>query len=215
VCQTPEQLEAAPVRSSIVISNSGSLSRSIYFSWPRPYVAWVSNIKAAKRPELCLNLARRLLPHGVDLVMIGRMVDPSYDWLENSAANSENLYYIGPRRLDEVDGVLAGALALVHTCMPEGYPNVFIQAWLQGTPTVSLEFDPGGIIRNQGLGYVSGGDEQQFHQDVMKIITDTEAARQAGDKAKRYAREHCAPERNVAKLEAFLAEVSDGLPCRG
>ena len=146
-----------------MIPNSAQKCRQVPFSWPRPYVAWVANLKPSKRPELCVELARHLLPHGVDLVMVGRLVDPAYCWLEDLSA-SENLHYIGPRSVEEVSGVLAGALALVHTCMPEGFPNVFIQSWQQATPTVSIEYDPGGIIKTHALGYVSEADEQRFHR---------------------------------------------------
>jgi glycosyltransferase involved in cell wall biosynthesis len=209
VCQTPEQLEAVPIRSSIVIPNSSQPPGLVQFSWPRPYVAWIANLKAAKRPEMCIGLARQLLPCGIDLVMVGRIVDPKYQWLDQPAKTSANLHYLGSRSPEEVNGILARSLALVHTCMPEGYPNIFIQAWQQGIPTVSLEFDPGGIIEKHGLGYVSGGDEQQFHRDVLKIVADAKLARQIGQSAKHYAREHCAPKGNIAKLEAFLAEIID------
>ena len=207
VCQTPEQSKMAPLSRTTVIFNSGWPSNPRPFSWPRPYVVWVSNIKRAKRPELCVALASHLLTQGIDVVMIGRMIDEGYSWLEGGAPGPQNLHYIGPRTLEEVDGVLAGARALVHTCMPEGFPNVFIQAWLQGIPTVSLEFDPAGIIKSHRLGYVSAGDVQQFHKDVLQIATDSEIACQAGNRARVFAHEYCVPGRNAARLEAFLAEV--------
>jgi glycosyltransferase involved in cell wall biosynthesis len=207
VCQTPEQLAATPKPRAIVIPNSAQMRRSIPFSWPRPYVAWVANLKASKRPELCVELARHLLPHGVDLVMVGRLVDPAYSWLEGYAIAPENLHYIGPRSVEEVSGVLAGALALVHTCMPEGFPNIFIQSWQQATPTVSIEYDPGGIIKTHALGYVSEADERRFHQDVLRLVKDPTLAREAGKRGQRYVMEHCDAKYNVAKLETFLRKV--------
>ena len=207
VCQTPEQLAATTTHRAIVIPNSAHPNHGKPFSWPRPYVAWIANLKASKRPELCVALARHLLPHGVDLVMVGRLVDPAYGWLEDSVSASENLHYIGPRSVEEVSGILAGALALVHTCMPEGFPNIFIQSWQQATPTVSIEYDPGGIIKTHALGYVSEADERRFHQDVLRLIKDPTLARKAGERGRRYVREHCDAKANVGKLETFLKEV--------
>jgi glycosyltransferase involved in cell wall biosynthesis len=207
VCQTSEQLTIAPRSHSIVIPNSARPHRNFTFSWPRPYVAWVANVKASKRPEVCVALARQLLPRGVDLVMVGRLIDASYRWLEASTTAAKNLHYIGPRSIEEVDGVLAGALALVHTCMPEGFPNVFIQSWQQRTPTVSLEYDPGGIIRKYELGYVSEGDERRFHQDVLRLVNDPVLARETGERGQRYVMEQCDAKSNIAKLETFLREV--------
>jgi glycosyltransferase involved in cell wall biosynthesis len=208
VCQTSEQYEAAPRRAMIVPNSSPSVE-STEFVWPRPYAAWIGNIKPAKRPESCVAIARHLLPHGVDLVMVGRMQDSSYRWLEERTQVPENLHYIGVRELEAVNGILRQSLALLHTGMPEGFPNVFIQAWLHGKPTVSLECDPSGVIEKHGLGVAAHGSEELFHQAVCEVVTDETLARQLGANAARFAREHCDLSRNIHRLESLLIELGE------
>lgn len=177
------------------------------FSWPRPYVVWVANIKAVKRPEVCVKLARMLRERGVDVLMIGKITDDRYRWVQDPSRLPSNLFYLGAKTVEQVNGILANSLALVHTCVPEGFCNNFIQAWLQGKPTISFDFDPGGLIAKQGFGFVSNRDETRFHRDVLGIIQDPVGAERMGSKAQRWAYEHCRPEKSVDKLIGFLQEV--------
>jgi glycosyltransferase involved in cell wall biosynthesis len=48
--------------------------------------------------------------------------------------------------------------ALISTSPMEGFPNIFIEAWACGIPVLSLSFDPGGVIKREGLGFVADGN---------------------------------------------------------
>jgi glycosyltransferase involved in cell wall biosynthesis len=202
----PDYVGAVRTSKQIFIPNSMFIDEA-QFSWPRAYVVWVANIKSHKRPDVCVELSRRLAPLGVDVLMIGEIQQDRYLWIREAHLTWPNLHYLGPRTVEQVNGALSGALALVNTCMPEGFGNNFIQAWLQRKPTVSLEFDPGGLIESQGFGYAAHGDEDRFHQDVLRIVTDPRSAIEMGRRAQAWARSHCLPERNVGKLVDFLQEV--------
>ena len=88
--------------------------------------------------------------------MVGCVRNKRYAYFEDPAATPVNLHYLGPKTVAEVNGILAKSQFLVHTCEPEGFGNVFIQAWLQGRPTLTLEYDPDGIIAREALGAVGG-----------------------------------------------------------
>ena len=52
---------------------------------------------------------------------------------------------------------MRGCLFVVSTSSTdEGFPNVFIQAWLQRKGVVSLYFDLGGILAAEQIGLCSG-----------------------------------------------------------
>jgi len=48
--------------------------------------------------------------------------------------------------------------ALISTSPMEGFPNVFIEAWVYGLPVYSLSFDPGDVILNERLGINANGN---------------------------------------------------------
>jgi len=113
---------------------------------------------------------------------------------------------LGPKSPGEVNGILRRSLFLVHTCAPEGFGNNFIQAWLQGKPTVSLYFDPEGIIAREGLGYVSG-TFPKLVQDVARLVENQAECKIMGHKARQFAVERFSPEANTRKLEQYLLSI--------
>ena len=183
---------------------NGVDARTGSFNWPRRYVAWVANLKPVKRPEACIPLAESLAPLGVDLLMVGRIQVAGYERFEDPERLPSNLHYLGPLPQEEVNAVLAGAAVHLHTCLPEGFPNVFIQAWWQGTPSVSLGFDPGGLIAEHGLGAVCGDDPERFAADVARLLGDEGLRRSAGLRAQAFARREFDPEAAVERLVSEL-----------
>ena len=176
------------------------------FEWKRPYVLWVANLKFHKNPEKFVELAEHFEESGVDFLMVGKIQDNRYAYLQSSENLPRNLYYLGPKSLEEVNGMLKSSLFLVHTCDPEGFGNNFIQAWLQAKPTISLYFDPESIIYNNRLGFVSGSLEQMA-KDVKKLIKNEQLRIEIGQRAKNFAQQHFDPEPNVRKLDRFFIET--------
>ena len=206
VVNNEAQLDLVDVSPRRFIPN-GVTAVATDFTWPRPYVAWVANLKPNKRPEALLGLADTLAGLGVDVLMAGRIQVESYRWFEDATRLPANLHYLGPLAPEEANGVLAGALLHVHTCRPEGFSNVFIQAWHLGRPSVSLGFDPEGVIARLGLGAVTDDDEARFHAVVGRLVIDEEERRAAGERARAFARERFDTVRNTRALEGFLSEL--------
>ena len=184
------------------------------FAWPRPYVAWVANLKARKRPEHIVPLARALAEHGVDLVVAGALQDPRYRGLTTPDSALPNFHPVGPLAVARASGLIAGARCLAVTSRPEGLSNAMIQAWWHGVPTVSLDYDPDGAIAEHALGAVCAGDGEAFRATVAAFATDAPRRDAAGAAARTYARERFALERNVGLLEVLLTETVDGARSR-
>jgi len=180
------------------------------FVWPRPYVAWVANLKARKRPEELVPLARALAEHGVDLLVAGTLQDPRYHALTVLDPEVPNLHPLGPLAPRTAGGLIAGARCLAVTARPEGLSNAMIQAWWHGVPTVSLDYDPDGAIAAEGLGAVCGGASVGFRSAVIAHAIDPELAAAAGRRAATYARSRFDLHRGVERLEALLDAVVAG-----
>jgi hypothetical protein len=181
------------------------------FAWPRPYVAWVANLKPRKRPELLVPLAEALAPHGVDLIVVGGVQDDRYAVFAPGAAPADlptNLHPLGLLPPAAAAGVIAGARCLAVTTRPEGLSNAMLQAWWHGVPTVSLDYDPDGLIVREHVGAVCGGDVPRFQRAVVRHATDAAVRLAAGERATAMARERFALETNVQLLEELLAEVA-------
>lgn len=180
---------------------------TVSFSWERPYAVWVANLKPHKRPEACLEISDLLAGLGVDLLMVGHNRHIRYQTFGSARALPASLHYLGPRKLEEVNGMLANSRFLVHTGYPEGFGNVFIQAWLQGRPVVSFEFDPEGLITREGLGLCAQGDMQLFRRQIQWLVEHPEEAQRLGGRAREFASSQFDLDRNLNLLEAFLWEV--------
>ena len=207
VAQLQQQTRKLPVHREVVIHNSVTDS-AIPFSWKKPCVVWVANLKSIKNPETYIELAKKFQKTGVDFLMIGK-TRGRYSYLSESPNVIPNFFYLGTKQNKEVNGILQQSLFLVHTSEPiEGFPNVFIQAWMQGKPTISLYCDPDNMIRNNNIGFVSGSFEQLV-QDTKALIKNETLREEMGQRAKTFAEAHFDPEKNARKFEAFFQEICE------
>jgi glycosyltransferase involved in cell wall biosynthesis len=108
---------------------------------PRGYVLWVATLRASKRPELFIELARRMPRH--TFVMVGGQ-DGGPRGLEyargvrEAAARLPNVQVRGFVPFAEADRLFDGARVVVNTSEYEGFPNTFLQGWSRGVPTVAF-----------------------------------------------------------------------------
>ena len=114
-------------------------------------VIWVSSVKELKRPELFVELARRLPQFQFRLV--GGGTDSYMASLRNLAKGMGNITFTGFVPFVDVETMFDGASVLINTSVAEGFPNTFLQAWSRATPTVSF-FDPGAVIKGVSVGSV-------------------------------------------------------------
>ncbi len=101
---------------------------------------------------------------------------------------------------------MASSCIFVNTCEPEGFGNNFIQAWFNECPTITLEFDPDGIIEREKIGFCSGSLEKMA--DDLKFLMDNSEERiKMGRRARLYALANHSPESNAAKYEELLKKI--------
>jgi glycosyltransferase involved in cell wall biosynthesis len=123
-------------------------------------VLWVNNLRPFKRPDLALQLARRL--PGLRMGMVGGPQAGHELLFERTRAAAHalpQLRFEGAVPYHDVHAFYGRARVFVNTSDTEGFPNAYLQAWRHGTPTVAF-FDPDRTIACHGLGAaVSSLDE--------------------------------------------------------
>src|SRR5690625_136487 len=200
-------LNLLPISCQKFIPN-GMLSSLTPFKWDKPYCAWISSLKQIKRPELIPALAKEFENQGIDFLMVGEIQEDKYKWFEQKANLPANVHYLGVKTPEEVNGILKGAELHIHTCYPEGFPNVFIQAWAQATPSISLGFDPSGYILKHQLGDYANNDFKKFAQAVKAYLNDRELRNKTGNNARVFAHSMFNTAKSVDMLEEVFKQVN-------
>ncbi|MGW8121965.1 glycosyltransferase family 4 protein [Roseivirga echinicomitans] len=205
ICNNEEHLSHIKHSNKVYIPNSPFLEFKA-FNWPRPYVVWVGNIKAHKHPELFIDLAKSLNGLDVDFLMVGDIQQKAYEYLNTFKELPTNFYFLGAKGILEANGIIKSSMFLVHTCEPEGFPNVFLQAWGFSKPVVSAFFDPASMIEQYKVGMVSGSFNQLVI-DVNELIEEQQLRNEMGYQAKNLIDREFIRSRNVAKLLAFIGQL--------
>ncbi len=178
------------------------------FEWSKPFIVWVSNIKSKKNPEEFFKLSQVLTNEKVDFLMIGKIQDAEYEWLNDykNQDRDSNFYYLGQCSIQDVFGIINKSLFLVHTCDREGFPNNFIQSWILGKPTISLYYDPEGVIEKNNIGLFSR-DFNGLIRDTKTLINDDSLRLSQGKNALTFAHKRFNPDINVRTLERFMRNI--------
>jgi glycosyltransferase involved in cell wall biosynthesis len=159
----------------------------------RERVVWIATLHPHKGIERLFALASMRPVIRIDVVSAPeRGSEAYYEEMMERAAALPNVRWLGTLPHDEIDKVLSRSLALIHTTLPhpgtlanlhEGFPNVYLEAWRNGTPVVTLDTDPDGMIEEGGLGFHSRTIERMA-EDVDRIVADVAAWRRMSEAAR-------------------------------
>ncbi len=188
LAQTPDQQrtlsENFGTASRVVTSLTDCAGTRRNFADRDAGVLWVGNIRSLKRPELLLEVARRL--PAIQFHMIGGPMpgaQPLFQSVRAAAAGVSNLQFHGPVAYHEVGRFYERARVFVGTSQIEGFPNTYLQAWAHGTPVVAF-LDPEALLARSGLGRAVGNLEQMcsaicaLHDDPREWAATSERSRQ-------------------------------------
>ena len=205
-CELSKKLELLGLP-SVVVKNSIEKVEISPEKFPESTVIWVANIKSQKRPELFIKLAEESNNRNVDFLMIGDIRDSRYKKdIEKAQKRLPNFNYLGFKDVQEAIELISKSTILVHTCLPEGFPNNFIQAWMAGVPTVTLSFDPDGVIDKHRLGFHSKNFEQ-FVKDVDTLLENKDLRNEMGENARKYLSKNHDIKINIKKFEDIFESL--------
>ena len=128
-------LESIPVNMAVELPNNESVNQVR----KDVDVLWVNNIRAFKRPELLLEIARELPEYR--FVMIGgevRGCEQLYRDISREALELDNVEFLGAVPYHQVNNYFLRAKLFLNTSDQEGFPNSYLQALVRRTPVVSF-----------------------------------------------------------------------------
>ena len=169
-------------------------------------VLWVANIRRLKRPDRILALAEELPDAAIHMVggpLPGE--EALYEEVRRAAARRPNLVFHGRLPYRDASALYARARLLVNTSEVEGFPNSYLQAWINGVPVVSY-LDPGGVIARNGLG-ATVGSPRRMHAEVLRLLGDRSALAAAGARCRAFMERECAEDRILAPYLAAFEEL--------
>jgi len=198
---------------SFVIGNCCTLSdsgadRVTGDTVPATHILWVGRLSPEKRPEWLIKLACEVPERVFEVVgscnadsLYGRKISSELDALPNV------IYHTYVRHEDMLDLYRKAAL-LLSTSISEGFPNVFLEAWMTATPVLTT-LDPDGLIGLNDIGVVVQTFEKLKLE--LKSLHDTQDCwLERGCRALQYVRQHYSVDVSVDALEHVFIGVMRG-----
>jgi len=174
-------------------------------------VLWLSNLRALKRPELVLEIARQLPQVKFTLAggpLPGLRGGTYYEDVRAAASRLPNVSMPGAVRYSDSGAWFDRARLFLNTSTIEGFPNTFLQAWLRGVPVVSF-FDPDGLIRRLQLGAVARSTDD-MRESIRGLLESDVYRENIGQRAHEFA----SREFTSAAASRYI-ELIEASPVRG
>jgi len=197
-------------RDAVLIPNCFAPPPGARSADPNGYVLWVASVKPQKRPELFIELARRMPQHR--FVMIG---GPDASGRGNEYAEGirracealPNIDYRGFLPFEQADRQFSGARVLVNTSLYEGFPNTFLQAWSRGVPSVAF-VDTGSRLDGQPA-YDVVADADDLEKRVSRLMSDDLHWERTSRRAREHFQANHSPEAVLALYERELMALHE------
>ena len=175
-------------------------------------VLWVGNFREVKRPDIAVELARRLPQRR--FAFVGGSVpggEGYYARIANDAKRLSNVTFAGPVSYEQTGKWFDRARLHVNTSDYEGFPNTFLQAWARRVPVVSF-YDPDSVILRRGLGCVCT-DVDGMQKQLEALLDDRTVCAQMGARGYAYAAGEFSA-RPIAQRYLELLEPASMVPPR-
>jgi glycosyltransferase involved in cell wall biosynthesis len=175
---------------------------------PAGHVLWAGAMRDYKRPELMLEIARRL-PHRRFVMAGGADGDEAsrqyFERLKREARALGNVEFPGFVPFTEIESVFNRASVLVNTSAFEGFPNTFLQAWARGIPSVAF-VDTGSRHGGRPV-YGIAADAADAAGQIERLLAD----RQHWNEASARSREYFLAHHSVDAVTARYTELFQAL----
>lgn len=175
-------------------------------------ILWVANVKPQKGPEKFLEIASYFQDRpDLEFHMVGKVSTRYANQIKQSTTTLKNVVFHGELDVSDVNTLMADAFIFVNTSDFEGFPNTFIQAWLNETPVVSLNVNPDDLISKHNLGYFCR-TQASLLSTIKRCADDSQRIAEAGSKCRTFALDYFSL-KNADNLYQLIQEDAHSRRC--
>lgn len=168
-------------------------------------ILWVARCERIKQPEIFIALAQAFPRESFVMVCPPAASGAAYfESVREQAQKVPNLTFVAHVPFREIGDYFRSARLFVNSAAQEGFPNTFVQAWMHGTPVVSLSVDPDGVMARHALGIACDGSRDALELAVASLLADLPLRERLSLNASAYARTHHDIRRQVASDKLWL-----------
>lgn len=169
-------------------------------------VLWIGNSRPVKQLEVFIELSKDFIKSDLKFIVIGNLPDSPYGkFLFEKMQTAKNLEYLGVKDNNYINKLLFSSGLLVNTSISEGFSNTFIQAWMAGTPVLSLNSNPDNLFDSNSIGYFCDGDKVKLTLGLNHII-NSEVYQEICENCLNMANEKFGLEKNALKFERIIMQ---------
>ena len=157
----------------------------------RRNILWVGRCERIKQPEIFISLAQAFPQETFVMICPPAASGPAYfESVRKLALQRPNLTFVEHVPFRKIEAHFREARLFVNTSVQEGFPNTFVQAWMHGTPVVSLSVDPGGVMSRHGIGIPCAGSPTSLETALASLLADRPLRERLSRDAYAYAHQH-------------------------
>jgi len=186
-----EMLKNTAGPSSVVIQNAFSIENKSQPIKKENYILWVARCSQWKRPDLFLDIVRKFKKQ--NFIMICPQQENEsylYDGIFKKSLSLDNLKFIESVPFDKVQKYFDKAYLFVNTSEYEGFPNVYLQACMGGTPIISYKVNPDDYINKNNIGYCADGNFEIMLEQIQEIFLDEKDWKEKSENTYVYVKEN-------------------------
>ena len=155
---------------------------------------WIGTIEKRKGVSHFITLADNFSENNFIIIGANKKNEEQYaKSIMKEINNTPNINYLGFIQPNEIAKYLNDAKVLISTSemlsnnyTKEGFPNIFLEAWLFGTPVISMNSDPDNLFSEIGLGYLTPTAES-LKKAFFTLINNQTKWNSISNKSKEYA----------------------------
>ncbi len=181
-------------------------------------VLWAGNSTSKKRYEVVIKLAQLMPDIKFSLAM--NISDPKrFAQAKQDCKKTPNVSFLGMVPPSRMETIFSQTKIFLNTSTQEGFPNTFLQTWMNAAPVVSLCIDPDNVISTHDLGRIVNKTfskikvhdfsylAKQLQPYITELLDDPPLRYSIGDNAVKYITMHHSPKVVVPTLINVLEHI--------